>query len=87
MSSLLSILVNNLSDINNKKPTGEFIDNIRSMITSLSSNVDNLSGINKKLEKKSENKFIDNLRSISFLLLHNVDNLSEINKKNRKIRK
>ena len=48
MSSSLSSLVDNLSEINNKKPMDELIDNIRSMITSLSCNVDNLSGIYKK---------------------------------------
>ena len=48
MSSSLSSLVDNLSEINNKKPTDEFIDIIRSMVTSLSRNVGNLSGINKK---------------------------------------
>ena len=35
MPSSLSSLVNNLSKINNKKPTDEFIDNIRSLVTSL----------------------------------------------------
>ena len=63
MPSSLSSLVDNLSEINNKRPTGEFIDNIRSMVTSLSYNADNLSEINKKNEK-SENKFIDNFRSM-----------------------
>ena len=51
MSSSLSSLVDNLSEINNKKPMDELIDNIRSMITSLSCNVDNLSGIYKKNRK------------------------------------
>ena len=35
MPSSLSSLVNNLSEINNEKPTDEFIDNIRSLVTSL----------------------------------------------------
>ena len=51
MPSTLSSLVDNLSEINNKKPTDEFIDNIGSMVTSLLSNADNLPGINKKIEK------------------------------------
>ena len=64
MRKSLSSLVDNLSEINNKKPTDEFIVNIRSMITSLSHSIDNLSEINKKIEK-SENKITDNLRYIS----------------------
>ena len=80
MSSSLCSLVDNLSEINHKKPEDEFIDNFRSMLPSLSHNVDNLSEINKKIEK-SENKFIDNFRSMSSSLSHNVNNLSEINKK------
>ena len=51
MDSSLSSLVENLSEINNKKSEDEFIDNIRSMITSLSHSVDNLSEINKKNRK------------------------------------
>ena len=51
MLSSLPSLVDNLSEINNIKPIDEFIDNIRSIVTSLSRNVDNLSGINKKIEK------------------------------------
>ena len=35
MPSSLSSLVNNLSEINNEKPTDEFIDIIRSLVTSL----------------------------------------------------
>ena len=80
MDSSLSSLVDNLSDINNKKPEDEFIDNIRSIVTSLSCNVHNLSEINKKIEK-SENKFIDNFRSMLASLSCLVDDLSEINKK------
>ena len=48
MQSSLSSLADNLSEISNKKPEDEFIDNFRSMITSLSHSVDNLSEINKK---------------------------------------
>ena len=80
MPCSLSSLVDNLSEINNKKPTDEFIDNSRSMITSLSHSVDNLSEINKKIEK-SENKFIDAFRSMSSLLISLVSDLSENNKK------
>ena len=80
MHSSPSSLVDNLSEINNKKPKDEFIDNFRTMLTSLSHSVDKISEINKKLEK-SENKITDNLRSISSSLSYNVDNLSMINKK------
>ena len=86
MSDSLSSLVDNLSEINNKKLTVEFIDNIRSMVTSQSRNIDNLPEINKKIEK-SENKFIDSFRSMPSLLLSLVSDLSEIYKKKRKIRK
>ena len=47
MASSLSSLVDNLSEINNKNLTNEFIGNIRSIITLLSHSVDNLSEINK----------------------------------------
>ena len=50
------------------------------MITSLSHSVDNLSEINKKIEK-SENKFTDNFRTMLASLSHSVDKISEINKK------
>ena len=50
------------------------------MITSLSHSVDNLSEINKKIEK-SENKFTNNFRTMLASLSHSVDKISEINKK------
>ena len=80
MPSSLSSLVDNLSEINSKKPTDEFIDNIRSIAIWLSFNVDNLFESNKKI-KKSENKFADNLRFMSSSLSHSTDNVSQINKK------
>ena len=80
MDSSLSSLVDNLPEINNKKPEDEFIDNFRSMVASLSHSVDNLSEINKKIEK-SENKFNDTFRSMQTSLSHLVNDLSEINKK------
>ena len=77
----MSSLNDNLSEFNNKKKPGdEFIDNIRSMITSLSCNGCNLSKINNKIEK-SENKFIDNFRTMLASLSHSIDNLSVINNK------
>ena len=51
MQSSLSSLVDNLSEIGNKKPKDEFIDNFRSMLTSLSHSVDNLPEIDKKYRK------------------------------------
>ena len=48
------------------KPEDEFIDNLRSMLTSLSHSVDNLSEINKNVEK-SENKYNDNFKAMQTL--------------------
>ena len=79
MDRSLASLVDNLTEINKKKPMDEFIDNFRPMLTSLSCHLDNLSEINKKI-RKSENKFIDNLRSASSSLSYHLNNLSEINK-------
>ena len=56
----------------------KFIDSYRFMNVSLSSLVDNLSGINNK---KPENKFVDTMKSMNDSLSCIVDNLSEINKK------
>ena len=84
MLGSLSGFVDNLSEINKKKPMVEFIDNFRYMLASLSCLFNDLSEINKKIWK-SENKFIDNLRysfrSTSSLLLSLVGNLSVINNK------
>ena len=55
-----------------------FIDSYGFMNVSLSSLVDNLSGINNK---KPENKFADTMKSMNEPLSCIVDNLSEINKK------
>ena len=79
MANSLSSLVDNLSEINNKKPENEFIHNIRSMITSLLHSVDNLSENNKKIEK-SENKFTGNFRTVLAPLSHSIDKISEIKK-------
>ena len=86
MASSLSSLADNLSEINNKNPTDDFIGNIRSIITSLTYSVGNSSEINNKLEKL-ENEFTDKFRSISSSLSHSLDNLSEIknNLENQKI--
>ena len=49
MDRSLASLVDNLSEINKKKPEDKFIDNFRSMLASLSSHLGNLSEINKKI--------------------------------------
>ena len=49
MDRSLASLVDNLSEINEKKPTDEFIDNFRSMLASLSGLLNDLSEINKKI--------------------------------------
>ena len=56
----------------------KFIDSCRFMNASLSSLVDNLSGINIK---KPENKFANTMKSMNVSLSCIIDNLSEINKK------
>ena len=83
MDRPLASLIDNLSEINNKKPMDKLIDNFRPMLASLLWHLDDLSEINKKI-RKSENKFVDNLRSASSSLSYHLNNLSEINKKNRK---
>ena len=50
------------------------------MLALLSHSIDNLSVINKKIEKW-ENKFIDIFRTMLASLSHSVDKISEINKK------
>ena len=68
--------------INKKIEKSEYkvIDNLRSMSSSLTRNVDNLSEINMKI-KNSESKFIDNFRYMLASLSYLVKDLSEINKK------
>ena len=77
------VMFDDLSEINKKikkKTENRFIDNFRSMSTSLSCLVDDLSEINKK-ESESENKFIDNIKSMLTSLSCLLDDLSEINRK------
>ena len=77
------VMFDDLSEINKKikkKTEHRFTDNFRSMSTSLSCLVDDLSEINKK-ESESENKFIDNIRSMLTSLSCLLDDLSEINRK------
>ena len=72
MSTSLSRLVDNLSEINKNESTNGF------MLASLSGLADDLSEINKK---EPTNEFIDNFRIMLASLLSHVDNLSDINKK------
>ena len=51
MDRSLASLVDDLPEINKKKPEDEFIDNFRSMLASLSCYLNNLSEINKKIRK------------------------------------
>ena len=82
MSSSLSYLVDDLSEINKKKPEDRFIDSFRSMSSLLLSLVGNLPVINSS-ESELENKFNDNFRSMLASLSCLLDDLSEINKKYR----
>ena len=59
----------------------KIIDSYRSMLTSLSSLIDNLTEINTK---EPEDKFMNNMRSMSALLSSHINDLSEINKKEPK---
>ena len=77
MQSPLSSLVDNLSEINNKKPN-KVMDTMRSMTDSLSQSIDKVSKIDQKI---SQNKFIDNMRSMIFSLTQPIDKVSEINRK------
>ena len=51
MQDSLSNLVDNLSNINNKKPENKFIDNMRSMMASLSQSIVKLSEIDRKIKQ------------------------------------
>ena len=81
MQSSLSNLVDNLSEINNKKPN-KFMDNMRSMADSLSQSIDKVSKIDQKI---SQNEFTDNMRSMIFSLTQSIDKVSEIDRKIAKI--
>ena len=85
MQDSLSNLFDNLSEINNKKPKNKFIDNVRSMVFSLSQSVDEILEIERKIsqidKKESKNKFIDNMRSMVFSLSQSIDKISEIDRR------
>ena len=77
MQDSLSNLVDNLSEINNKEPENKFVDNMKSMMTSLTQSINKISQIDQKIaqidKKEPENNFVDNMRSI--------DKVSETDKK------
>ena len=77
--------------IDNEEQENNFIDNMRSMITSLSLSIDKISEIDKKImqidNKEQENKFIDNMRSMMTSLSLSIDKISEIDKEIMQIEK
>ena len=81
MQDSLSNLVDNLSGIDNKEQENKFIDNMRSMVTSLSLSIDKIAEVDKKImqidKKEQENKFIDNMRSMMASLSQSIDKVSE----------
>ena len=85
MQDSLSNLVDNLSEINNKKPKNKFMDSMRSMTDSLSQSIDKVSEIDREIsqidEKEPKNKFIDNIRSMMTLLSQSINKISEIDNK------
>ena len=85
MQVSLSSLVDILSGIDKKEPENKFIDDMRSMIASLSQSIDKVSEIDKRIsqtdKKEPENKFIDNMRSMMASLSQSIDKVSEIDRK------
>ena len=74
-----------ISQIDKKEPDNKFIDNMRSMMTSLSLSIDKVSEIENKIsqidKKEQENKFTDNMRSMVSSLLQSINKVSETDKK------
>ena len=68
MQDSLSNLVDNLSEINNKKPKNKFIDSMRSMVFLLSQCIDKISKISQIDKKEADNTFTDSMRSMIDLL-------------------
>ena len=85
MQDSLSNLIDNLSGIDKKESENKFIDNMRSMMTSLSLSIDKISEIDKKIaqidKKEPGNKVIDNMRSMMDSLSQSIDKVSEIDRK------
>ena len=85
MQDSLSNLVDNLSEINNRKPKNKFTDSMRSMTDSLSQSVDKVSEIDREIlqidEKEPKNKLIDNMKSTMTSLSQSINKISEIDNK------
>ena len=85
MSDSLSNLVDNLSGIDKTEPENKFIDNMRSMISSLSWSINKIPKIDRKIaqidKKEPETKFVDNMRSMISSLSQSINKISEIDKK------
>ena len=79
MQDSLSNLVDNLSGIN------KFIDNMRSMVFSLTQSINKISEIDRKIsqidKKEADNTFTDNMRSMISSLSQSLDRVSEIDRK------
>ena len=86
MQDSVSNLVDNLSEINNKKSKDNFTDNMMSMADSVSQSIDKISEIDNKISQidgnESKNKSIDNMRSMIFSLSHSIKKISGIDRKN-----
>ena len=82
MQDSLSNLVDNLSSIDNKEPKDKFVDNIRSIIFSLTQSIDKVSKIDRKIsqidKKEPDNTFTDSMRSMIDSLSQSINNISEI---------
>ena len=85
MQDSLSNLVDNLSEINNKKPKNKFTDSMRSITDLLSQSIDKISEMDREIsqidEKESKNKLIDNMRSMMTSLSQSINKISEIDRK------
>ena len=79
MQCSLSILVDNLPGIDNKKPENKFGDTIRSMTDSLSQSINKISEIDRKILQK--NKLIDIMRSMMTSLSQSINKISDIDRK------
>ena len=66
LKNLLSQSINKVLEIDKKLSQNKFIDNMRSMIFSLTQSIDKVSEIDRKIsqidKKEPDNKFINNMR-------------------------
>ena len=72
--------------IDKKEQENKFIDNMRSMMASLSQSIYKISEIDRKIsqidKKEPDNKFIDSMRFMKASLSLSIDKVSGIDKKN-----